>query len=225
MASIVSDLKDGYEIISDFLPKHEVQRLQEALELILLPRTTGGVRNIDKKVPSVAALASSELMHNQAVKYLSGTPLLVRAIFFDKTHENNWLVSWHQDRTVAVSERFDLVGWGPWTIKDGTHHVQPPIDVLEQMVTFRIHLDRADATNGCLRVMPGSHAKGLLNPSQIQEYVSGHDPAYCEALAGSALVMRPHLLHASGKTSCPYRRRVLHLEYSSYVLPAGVRWA
>lgn len=218
-------LKDGYEIIEDFLPIDQLRLIRAQLEEVPLAKSTGGVRNIDKKVSSVATLAASEHMRNHARRYLAGSPLLVRAILFDKTQDTNWLVSWHQDRTVAVSKRFDLVGWGQWTIKDGVHHVQPPIDVLEQMVTFRIHLDNTDSTNGCLRVMPGSHCMGLLRSSEIQRYVSDHAPVHCEASAGSALAMRPHLLHSSGKATRACRRRVLHLEYGSYDLPVGVRWA
>lgn len=221
----MSVLEDGYEIIEDFLPIEQLRLIRAELEGFTLARSTAGVRNIDKKVPSVAALAASEHMLNHAKKFLVNPPLLVRAIFFDKTHINNWLVSWHQDRTVAVSEKYNMVGWGPWTIKDGVHHVQPPVDVLEQMITFRIHLDSTDSTNGCLRVMPGSHSLGLLRSSEIQRYVSGRDPVHCEASVGSAVAMRPHLLHSSSKVTRPCRRRVLHLEYSSYELPAGVRWA
>lgn len=215
----------GFEIIDEFLPIEQLRFIRDQLKEVSSPKASGGVRSIDKKVPAVAALAASVQLRNQAKRYLTGRPLLVRAIFFDKTQENNWLVGWHQDRTVSVSERFDLVGWGPWTVKDGTLHVQPPIDVLEQMVTFRIHLDATDTTNGCLRVMPGSHAMGLLPSSEIQRYVSNHIPVHCEAPVGSALAMRPHLLHSSCKATRPCRRRVLHLEYSSYELPAGVRWA
>ncbi len=218
-------LDDGYEIIEDFLAPNQLRFIRTQLSDIKLARAAGGVRNIDKKVPSVTDLAISDHMRTHAKRYLAGSPLLVRAILFDKTPDHNWLVSWHQDRTVAVSKRFDLAGWGQWTVKDGTCHVQPPIDVLEQMVTFRIHLDSTDTTNGCLRVMPGSHSLGLIDSSDIQRYVSSHEPVNCEAPAGSALVMRPHLLHSSGKAIQPGRRRVLHLEYSSYELPAGVRWA
>jgi len=37
--------------------------------------------------------------------------------------------------------------------------------------------------------------------------------------------MRPHVLHSSGKLVRHAHRRVVHLEYSDYVLPQGIHWA
>jgi hypothetical protein len=50
----------------------------------------------------------------------------VRAILFDKTAATNWSLVWHQDRTTCVVERLDVDGYGPWTVKHGMHHVEPP---------------------------------------------------------------------------------------------------
>jgi ectoine hydroxylase-related dioxygenase (phytanoyl-CoA dioxygenase family) len=104
-------------------------------------------------------------------------------------------------------------------------HVQPPIAVLNQMITFRIHLDDSSQANGCLKVLPKSHELGILDQNEIQEYVQHNRSVICEARSGSALVMRPHILHASSKAKNPSQRRVLHLEYSSFKLPSGISWA
>ena len=56
-------------------------------------------------------------------------------------------------KTIAVSDKFEKAGWGPWTLKAGVHHVQPPIEVLNNMVTFRIHLDDTNESNGCLKLI------------------------------------------------------------------------
>lgn len=37
----------------------------------------------------------------------------VRAVLFDKTAGANWLVAWHQDRTIPVKERCEALGYGP----------------------------------------------------------------------------------------------------------------
>lgn len=110
-------------------------------------------------------------------------------------------------------------------MKDGVLHVQPPIDVLQQMITIRIHLDASTASNGCLKVMPGSHNEGVMSQEFIDQYSKTHREIVCSAPEGSALLMRPHLLHASNKASNPGQRRVLHMEFSSYALPAGISWA
>lgn len=65
----------------------------------------------------------------------------VRAILFDKTPVTNWGLAWHQDRTIAVSTRHEMPGYGPWSLKAGLQHVEPPFDVIESMLTLRIHLD------------------------------------------------------------------------------------
>jgi len=93
------------------------------------------------------------------------------------------------------------------------------------MVTFRIHLDDTNLENGCLKVHPESQKLGILTQADIQKYIETHTPVICEAKAGSALAMRPHILHASSKAITPSQRRVLHLEYSSFELPDGVEWA
>jgi len=65
-------------------------------------------------------------------------------------------------------------GFGSWTVKAGVHHVQPPTDVLENMVAVRIHLDECREDNGPVRVIPGSHSKGLLTAVQIQSISCPH---------------------------------------------------
>jgi hypothetical protein len=31
----------------------------------------------------------------------------------------DWALGWHQDRTIAVMERVEADGLGPWTVKSG----------------------------------------------------------------------------------------------------------
>ncbi|WP_020414888.1 phytanoyl-CoA dioxygenase family protein [Microbulbifer variabilis] len=218
-------LEKGYSLINDILPKSQLEVLQNEFEDLKLARGTGGIRNVEKKYSSIAALATSDLIVNLAQKYLIQRPRLVRSILFDKHKKCNWLVTWHQDKSVAVSSKFTKSGWGPWSVKDGAHHVQPPLHVLEQMITIRIHLDDTDASNGCLKLIPGSHQYGIFQQDEIYKYVKLHNPIACEVKSGSALIMYPHILHASDRALCPKRRRVIHLEYSCYELPAGITWA
>lgn len=218
-------LKDGYEMIDEVLSHDQLKSINTDIDAFDLPAKAGGIRNAEKKFTSINELAESKQLKALANNYLPGMANLVRTILFNKTEENNWLVTWHQDRTVAVSEKFEKENWGPWSIKDGVPHVQPPVEVLNQMVTLRIHLDNASTENGCLKVLPKSHQLGILDQSAIQKYVQNHAPVTCEASSRSALVMRPLILHSSNKVSRPSRRRVLHFEYSSFKLPAGITWA
>ncbi len=218
-------LDNGFELVDAFLTRGQLHPVCLELQSATLPAKAGGIRNADKKFRSIRLLSESAPLLERATAYLPGLPRLVRAILFVKSPEKNWSVSWHQDKTVAVSSRFDAPGWGPWSRKDGVLDVQPPVPVLEQMVTFRIHLDDTDEANGCLKVLPKTHRLGVIGSAAIARYAGTLDSVACSGKAGSAVVMKPHLLHASSKATHPAPRRVLHLEYSSFELPPGVEWA
>ncbi len=148
----------------------------------------------------------------------------VRGIFFDKVPDANWKVPWHQDLTIAVQERINVIGFGPWSTKAGVLHVQPPVSVLETMVSIRIHLDPCGESNGALRVIPGSHRNGRIPESQISLIRQTRRDHVCEVGQGGALLMRPLLLHASSPSSVPGHRRVIHIDYAADALPDGVKW-
>ncbi len=156
--------------------------------------------------------------------HLPSEPVPVRGIYFDKRPETNWLVTWHQDLTLAVAERVEMLGFGPWSVKDGIPHVQPSVDLLEQMLTVRLHLDDADSDNGALRVLPGTHRMGRLNAESITRCRETHAEVVCTAQTGDALLMRPLLLHASSRSVSERRRRVLHIEFAGFSLPPQLEW-
>ncbi|BFM13660.1 phytanoyl-CoA dioxygenase family protein [Simiduia litorea] len=215
----------GYELINDFISHDELTAVIDETESALHTEKGGGIRNAEKKFASVLELTQSPQIIKHAGKFLTNQPALVRAILFDKRPEKNWLVTWHQDKSIALSNRFNKSGWGPWSMKDGIHNVQPPQEVLEQMITFRIHLDESTAKSGCLKLLPKTHSLGILSQKQISQYANTHSAKIIEAPARSALAMRPLILHASSKAEVPTMRRVLHLEYSDFELPVGVSWA
>lgn len=217
--------ENGFEIIDNFSDQKTLAHLSLALQCLDVPRQKGGVRNVEKKSQVVHDFCLSAQVLQTVKKYLSGMPQLVRAIYFNKTEKQNWSVTWHQDKTVAVTEKFIAQGWQSWSMKDNVLHVQPPVDVLNQMVTVRLHLDPADEKNGCLKLIPGSHKLGILDQESLNNCVAEHTVVPCVVKAGAALIMRPHIIHASDKAVLPSARRILHLEYSSYLLPDSVRWA
>jgi ectoine hydroxylase-related dioxygenase (phytanoyl-CoA dioxygenase family) len=155
---------------------------------------------------------------------LPSEPLPVRAIYFDKSPETNWLVPWHQDLSLALRARAEVPGFGPWSTKDGIPHVQPPAELLQQMLTVRLHLDDADESNGALRVLPGSHRFGRLSAQRIQQRRTEQSDLFCTVAAGDALLMRPLLLHASSRSTSARHRRVLHIEYAGFTLPDELNW-
>lgn len=151
----------------------------------------------------------------------------VRAILFDKTAALNWTVAWHQDLTIALKSRAETgcCDFGPWSIKNGIPHVQAPNRILEEMVTLRLHLDDTPADNGALRVIPGSHSRGILTSVQINAILEKENVLCCDADAGDLLIMSPLLLHGSSRAVNPMSRRVIHMEYApEEILPEGLEW-
>ncbi len=156
--------------------------------------------------------------------HLPAEPIPVRAIYFDKSPDANWFVGWHQDLTIALRARAEVPGFSRWTVKDGIPHAQPPVEFLERMLTVRLHLDDADDSNGALRVLPGSHGFGILSSGRMDELAASQSEVLCAAAAGDALLMRPLLLHASSRSASARHRRVLHIEYAGFTLPARLDW-
>ena len=210
---------DGFCLIPQVLEESECR------ELIGCLGTVGGAgRRGLLAVPQVAALALSERLMDLVRSHLPAEPVPVRAIYFDKSPDANWLVPWHQDLTLALRKQVGVPGFGPWSVKEGIPHVQPPVELLERMITVRLHLDAADESNGALRVLPGTNRLGRLSTEQIQELRNLRPEVWCRASAGDALLMRPLLMHASSRSTRPGHRRVLHLDYAGFSLPGGLEW-
>ena len=184
----------------------------------------GGVRDLLNRSAAVRDFASSARVLAVVRKVLGESAKPVRGIFFDKTPQANWKVPWHQDLTIAVREKIDTEGFTAWSEKDGITHVQPPLEILQKMLTLRLHLDDADESNGALKVLPATHNSGRFDAAQIQRRRATHSEKLCVAARGDALLMRPLLLHASSAGTAPKRRRVVHLEYAATELPNGLRW-
>lgn len=148
----------------------------------------------------------------------------VRSILFDKTPSENWPVAWHQDLTICTKAQTACEGYGPWSIKDGIPHVQPPVKLLEQMVTVRIHLDPTSGDNGALRVIPDSHLHGRLTSASIAEFTAA-EPHTCECHSGDVLLISPLILHSSRRSASPSRRRIIHIEFApTDALDARLAW-
>src|SRR5262249_42597186 len=41
----------------------------------------------------------------------------------------------------------DVLGFGPWSIKTGVTHVEPPFEVVARMITIRVHLNDCETNN------------------------------------------------------------------------------
>ncbi len=221
----------GFALLPGVVGAHELDGAAAALERAA---AEGGghahrgelfaMRNL-LRLPEVRDLAGLPGLREAVGAVLGPAAIPVRGLLLEKSAGANWKVGWHQDLTTAVRERVEVPGFRAWSVKDGVPHVRPPTGVLEGMLTLRIHLDDCGPENGPLRVLPGSHSAGIIEPAAVREWRVRIAPVCCVALRGAVLAMRPLLLHASFRAASPQRRRVMHLEFASAVLPGGLEWA
>jgi ectoine hydroxylase-related dioxygenase (phytanoyl-CoA dioxygenase family) len=214
--------REGFEIHRGVLGESQIRELRGIADFLAKEEGKACVRGVADKSASILALSQSDLMQ----ELLPADCTLVRSILFDKTQKENWPVLWHQDLTIAVQQKVEVETYGPWSVKDSTVHVQPPVGVLEQMKTLRVHLDETTEQNGALRVLRASHLLGKLVSSKVPEHVAKGEEVCCECAPGDILAMSPLILHASQKSKLPSRRRVLHFEYAHRdCLDAALEWA
>lgn len=147
---------------------------------------------------------------------------LVRALYFDKPPGMTWALPWHKDMKIAIADDCEPdETYSPPRLRDGILHTEAPLEVLNRMLTLRIHLDANTAENGPLEVLPGGHLTGKV--LRIDEF----RPVRILSDAGDVLAMRPLLPHASGSSSpgTTQNRRILHLEFAAdQTLPGGAVW-
>jgi hypothetical protein len=211
---------DGYEIHRALLTDAEVAELRREADIVADAAGSACVRHLRARSMRFDSLSASEAL----LSLIPAGLRPVRSILFDKTESENWPVLWHQDLTISVAEERQIPGYGPWSHKDGSPHVRPPVSVLEKMVTIRLHLDETAATNGALRVIPQSHRNGRIDTDALRDF-NKDGAVTCECSPGDALLMSPLILHSSRRSESPARRRVIHFEYArDEDLDASLRW-
>lgn len=164
---------------------------------------------------SVRYIANCEPVKRLACEVLGPRAFPFRATIFDKSPNANWLVVWHQDTALPLRYRIDIDGWGPWSVKHGVPYAHAPANVLSQILALRIHMDDSTTENGPLRVLPRTHALGLLTDDRIIELSERIAPVECIAGKGGVVAMHPLLIHASSKSHAETPRRILHIEYAA----------
>lgn len=213
--------QDGAELFPMVLTAEEVAALREHLDPAIDGRpgcrlpggdATGGLLAVDGPVVRLATAL------------IGPGPFPVRAVLFDKTPDANWIVAWHQDRTICVRERVEAEGFGPWSTKDGLLHVAPPIGLLEGMATLRLHLDDCDDDNAPLKIALGSHRLGYVPAAEAAARAEALPPFVCHAAAGDVWAYSTPILHTSARSRADRRRRVLQVDYAAAPLPGGLEW-
>ena len=215
---------EGFAIVEDVLDDTSISRFVKLLEDVArVEQNRGGVRNL-LDIPEMRELAYSAQVLSLVKPVLGEGAFAVRGILFDKRDGANWKVPWHQDVTIAVKQRVEAEGYVAWSVKQDVLHVQPPSNVLEKMLSVRLHLDDCQVTNGALRVIPKSHLGGKLSQESITKLVREDTVITCAVESGDVLLIRPLVIHASSAAKTPQHRRVIHFDYANVGLAEGLEW-
>lgn len=201
-----------------------IDELNERMGSFVRSGIVYALRDLLNRIVEVRDLASSHAVRSIVEPILGPEARVVRGLMFDKRSEANWGVPWHQDLTIAVTDRVEVPGFTAWTLKAEIPHVQPPGEFLSRMLTLRIHLDADSTENGPLRVIPGSHATGRLDATATRDWIERVAPVTCLVPERGVLIMRPLILHSSSASISPTHRRVIHLEFAAESLPEPLIW-
>jgi hypothetical protein len=211
----------GFTVIPDVVGDEQCATLARRLDL--LANGGAGSRMLLER-SWCAELADQLRQHTTIAPLLPAAAVGIQCNYFDKSPTKNWLVSLHQDLSIPVQARVESTRCSGWSEKEGHLYVQPPETVLRQLVAIRVHVDACPAESGALRVVPGSHRAGRLSAAQAESLRARNGEVVIPVSQGSALVMRPLLLHASSKSVQETSRRVLHFVFGPPKLPDGLAW-
>lgn len=222
--------ENGFAILDKIYSEKEVEEILSAIDKVDKDKETFrkltdifAIRQFLKEVPETISLIFNENLKRIVNQLFGEDYFVVKSIYFDKPETSNWYVSYHQDLTISVDKKIELENFGPWTTKQNQFAVQPPLDILENIFSIRIHLDATDENNGALRVVPKSHSKKIYRPETIDWNVETEES--CNVEKGGIMIMKPLLLHSSRRTTNNKKRRVIHIEFSNQELPKDLNWA
>lgn len=221
---------NGYHIIENVYSLEEVERIIKIIDKASKDKNTFqsksdlyAIRQVFKEIPELFTSIFNANFIYIVQHFLGQNYFVVKSIYFDKPPLSNWHVLYHQDLTISVNPKKELDGFAPWTVKKDQFAVQPPLPILENINTIRIHLDDTDSNNGALNIIPTSHKLGIVTDRDIA--LKGKREISCSIRAGGIMLMKPLLFHNSNKTRNEKRRRIIHIEFSSIELPTELSWA
>lgn len=222
--------RDGFAVINDVFSYNEMESISGLIESVSVDKPAFrkssalfAIRQVLKEIPGLRPLVFTSRLCQWIHQLFGNGYFVVKSIYFDKPATSNWFVAYHQDLTISVDRKIDLDGFSSWTVKQNQYAVQPPVGILQHNFTIRIHLDDTDKNNGALKIIPGSHLKGILRMEALDG--AEEKEQICEVKKGGIMLMRPLLVHASNRTTNATRRRVIHIEFSSCSLPLPLQWS
>jgi ectoine hydroxylase-related dioxygenase (phytanoyl-CoA dioxygenase family) len=221
--------KNGYSLLTDLYSDSEVSEIIDVLESsekegnsFLKTKDLFAIRQLINAVPELKERLFNQKLTELLSALFESNCILTKAIYFDKPSESNWFVGYHQDLSISIDKKTELDGYRNWTFKKGQFGVQPPVKILEDTVTIRIHLDRTNKDNGALKIIPKSHLNGIQRIEKTD--LKNESEIICEVEKGGVMLMKPLTFHASNRTTNEKQRRVIHLEFCNHELTEPLNW-
>lgn len=221
--------ENGYSILEGLYYESEVNEILDCIEnteqngsSFMKTKDLFAIRQLINNIPELKKLLFNKKLTELISNLSKSEYFLTKAIYFDKPSESNWFVAYHQDLSISVDKKADLKNYSNWTFKKGQYGVQPPIEILEDTITIRIHLDKTSKKNGALKVIPKSHLNGIVR-NDSKDWNTENE-FVCEVEKGGVMLMKPLILHASNRTTNRKKRRVIHLEFNKHYLTEALAW-
>ncbi|TPN82307.1 phytanoyl-CoA dioxygenase family protein [Aquimarina algicola] len=221
--------ENGYSILTDLYTDNEINNILACIEedeqsgnSFMKTKDLFAIRQLLKNIPKLTDLLFNKSLTELISDLSESEYFLTKAIYFDKPNGSNWFVPYHQDLSISVDQKADVEHYSNWTFKKGQYGVQPPVKILQDTITIRIHLDKTDKNNGALKVIPKSHLQGIIRIDS--EHWDTKNEFVCEVEKGGVMLMKPLILHASNRTMNNKRRRVIHLEFNKHRLSEPLNW-
>ncbi|GAA0737918.1 phytanoyl-CoA dioxygenase family protein [Gaetbulibacter jejuensis] len=222
--------ENGFSILTDLYSDNEVSQILNCIEnteqdenSFMKSKDLFAIRQLIKSVPKISSLLFNEKLIELTSQLFKENYFLTKAIYFDKPSESNWFVPFHQDLSISVNKKVELENYSNWTFKKGFYGVQPPLKILQDTITVRIHLDKTDRYNGALKVIPKSHSNGIIRVESTD--LNSENEFICNIDKGGAMLMKPLTLHSSNRTTNGKKRRVIHLEFNKHYLDKPLSWS
>ena len=129
---------NGYAILDDVVPDDEIIAIERNLASLSIDKV--GTRNV-LITEWCGRLAIFIKRHAIVSSYLPENAVAVQCTYFEKSLNQNWLVSIHRDYSIPLKGKINAPGWSQWSEKEGVIYGRPPESVLRSLVAIRVHLE------------------------------------------------------------------------------------
>lgn len=213
---IAAFYRDGYVIVPGFFSQDEIEPLRSAC---LADPSIGG---------KLRAVADSDGHAQEIVgwteysdTYLGKVAFLARMIDNSETILTKPVYHWHSKLSMKRPGTLGKWDWHqdyPYWYEEGC--------LWPDMLTVTVAVDKCSESNGCMKLVRGSHHLGRVNHTRVGEAV-GFDPQrlklvleQCETVpmeldSGDACFFHGNTLHASGPNLSGMPRTLLHCSYNT----------